>query len=74
MKNFFFWFGCAVAILLALIVVPGLDILAWHLLKPSGFVQRAIVLAIEWISLWPRVILGFLIWVGVSKLSLALFG
>jgi hypothetical protein len=53
-----------VTILICALVIPGLDMLAWHLLPPQGFWQKMILIAGEFISLWPRIVLDTFIFVG----------
>jgi hypothetical protein len=68
-KDIVVGFFVLVAFLVALTIIPGLDILAWHLLRPTGFWERLVLLVVEAITLWPRVILAVLLWAGFIKLA-----
>jgi hypothetical protein len=60
-----FGFFVVLATIIALCLIPGLDVLAWHFLKPEGFWQSIILIAIEIATAWPRIFAGMLIWLGV---------
>lgn len=57
-----FFLGFILMTGLAATVIPGLDILAWYLLQPHGFWQRIILIGIELLSTWARLVLAFFIW------------
>ena len=70
MKNVIVVGGALLLLTFLLFVVPGLDILAWHFLNPTGFWQKIILVAVELLSLWPRIILDiFVAGVGATILS-----
>jgi hypothetical protein len=73
MKNFKYGTNYAVfgiflviATILALGIIPGLDILAWHLLKPEGYWQGLVLIAVETVTAWPRIACAFLLWAVIS--------
>ena len=61
--------GVVFATLVALSIIPGLDILAWHLLHPATFWQRLILVVVEVFTMWPRVALGALVWSALTAVS-----
>ena len=71
MRTFLFWFGLLVATLVGSVLAPGLDFLTWHLLQPAGFWQKLILIAVELVTLGPRVGIGFFLWLGISALTVA---
>lgn len=48
-----------ICVAVALGIIPGLDILAWHILNPTTFAQKFLIVALEILTMWARVILGF---------------
>ena len=64
-----FGIGIIFATLAALSIIPGLDILAWHLLHPATFWQRLILVVVEVFTMWPRVALGALVWSALTAVS-----
>ena len=59
------------ATVVALSIIPGLDILAWHFLHPETFWQRFGLAAIEALTLWPRIAFWIFAWVGISAIGAA---
>jgi len=59
-KDVVFWVLFFIAIIGAAAIIPGLDFLAWYVLKPVGFMQKFAVLGVEGITAAPRAALGFL--------------
>jgi len=62
-----FGIGVLLATVVALSIIPGLDILAWHLLKPEGYWQGIILIALEILTAIPRTFFAFLVWAGIAK-------
>jgi hypothetical protein len=69
MNYLLFGLGIVFATLAALSIIPGLDILAWHLLQPDTFWQRLILIVVEVFTMWPRVALGMLVWTALTTVS-----
>ena len=57
------------AALVALSIIPGLDFLAWHLLQPTGFWQRIILLGLEAITGFPRFLLASFLFLTIAGLA-----
>ena len=64
-----FGIGLLVATIVALAIIPGLDILARHLLKPEGYGQGIILLALEILTAPPRLFFAIMLWLGISKFA-----
>jgi hypothetical protein len=59
-RDFIFWVGLSIAVAVGLLIIPGTDIIAWELLKPVFFWQKFLLIALEVMSLWGRVVLALL--------------
>ena len=53
----------------ALSIIPGLDILAWHLLHPVTFWQRFGLVAVEALTAWPRFVFGMFVWGALTAIG-----
>jgi hypothetical protein len=58
-----------VGLLVALAIIPGLDMLAWHILKPEGFWQEIIVAGVELVTLVPRIFAAVMLFLALGKLG-----
>lgn len=58
--------GLAFGFFIGLLIIPGLDVLLWYLLHPTGFWQRVVVLGIEFITALPRIFLAILVVAGIT--------
>lgn len=58
-----------IALLISLAIIPGLDILAWHVLKPEGFWQEIIVAGVELVTLVPRIFAAIMLFIVIAKIG-----
>ncbi len=68
LQDLIFWLGLLVATIIALFISPGCDLLVWHFLHPQGFWQRVVLIVLEGVTLFPRGIGAFVVWVFIGKL------
>ena len=72
-RRFAFAFSLLFVTVVALSIIPGLDIAAWLTFQPANFWQKLILGTVEVVTLWPRLLLGGLIFGLGSKLALEIF-
>lgn len=58
-----------IATIVAAAIIPGADILAWHLLKPEGYWQGIVLILVELATAWPRGVGAFLLWLLIAKVG-----
>jgi len=71
-KTVIAWLGVILATFVALLFIPGADILAWQLLQPANFWQKMILITLETLTAVIRIYLGFLAWVFIVGFTAAI--
>ena len=64
-----FGLGLLIALFVAAAIIPGVDFLAWHFLRPVGFWQEIILIIIEAVTFVPRIFIATFLFAAIGKFA-----
>ena len=68
-QNILFWVFAVLAFTVGFSIMPGLNILVWHLLNPHTFFEKFVLLGLYAVVFVPECVVAFIVWALLAKLA-----